>query len=169
MAPETSSATNGVCFQAKVTTHAVLRQERAHQLARNDERDEQRPAIQPAQHGDDARMLAQHQIAADRDRADPDHRRRQRDDHHGEQDVAGVELERLGEIAERPGAVLVDERRHQREAERVDEQRQQDQQGRRDQRKRDQPRLRHPCSNAPCGSCNNGMAQRRSRSQRTLV
>ena len=44
-----------------------LARKRAHHLAGDDEGNEQRPAIEPAQHGDRARVLAERQIAADGD------------------------------------------------------------------------------------------------------
>ena len=73
MAPASISVTNGACFQTKVMTmprqsrrlcvckgssrpdaegmvqQPVLGEERAHALRRDDERNEQRPAIEPAQ------------------------------------------------------------------------------------------------------------------------
>ena len=60
-----------------VVEHAVLGEERAHHLPGDDERDEQRPAIEPAQDRDRARILAERQIAGDRDGDEPDQHRRQ--------------------------------------------------------------------------------------------
>ena len=51
-----------------VVEHAVLGEERPHHLAGDDERNEQRPAVEPAQHRHRARILAERQVAGDRDR-----------------------------------------------------------------------------------------------------
>jgi hypothetical protein len=64
---------------------AVLGEEGAHELARHDERDEKRPAIEPAQDGDGGRIVAEHEIAADRHREDGDQGGREADDHEGEE------------------------------------------------------------------------------------
>src|SRR5690606_18149897 len=83
-----------------VVHEAVLGEKGAHNLADHDERDEQRPAIEPAQERDRARIFAEHKIAADHDRQQTDDRRRKRDNDNSEDDVGRVEFEGLDEIAE---------------------------------------------------------------------
>ena len=126
MAPASISVTNGTCFQTKVMTmprqssrlavcdrveqaggdervvhEPVLGEESAHALRRDDEGDEQRPAVEPAQRRDQPWRLAERQLAGDGDRDQRDQRRRDEDDEEREADVGGVELERLLEVPQR--------------------------------------------------------------------
>ena len=98
--------------------HPVLRQKRAHHLTRDDERNKQRPAIQPAQHGDSARIFTQRQITGDRDRDHADQHGRQEDDPDREQEIGAIQIPRLGEMLERELAGLAAKRKHRRHRER---------------------------------------------------
>jgi hypothetical protein len=82
---------------------------------------------------------AEHEIAADRRRQQPDQRGRDRDDDQREQDVGAVEVEGFDEIVEAGLPVARGKRGDQRIAERVDEQRQHHQDRRRDQQQRQHP------------------------------
>ena len=52
----------------RVVHEPVLGEERAHALRRHDERDEERPAVEPAQDRDEPGRLAERQLAGDGDR-----------------------------------------------------------------------------------------------------
>src|SRR4030095_12603195 len=101
-----------------VIEHPVLRKERAHDLAGDDERDEQRPAIEPAQRRHGARVFAQRQVARDRDGDEPDQDRRQEHDADGEQEIRPVEVPGLDEVLEREIAVLASKGEHARKNQR---------------------------------------------------
>ena len=147
IAPASSSVTNGACFQTKAITmprqssrlcagerldqaaadqhvveHAVLGEERAHELPGHDERDEQRPAVEPAQdrHGarDSRRASGSPRWRSPRRRsATVD----SSDDADREDQVGAIELARLGEVLEREAAVLRPEGEHGRQHQRNDE------------------------------------------------
>src|SRR5690606_9787482 len=105
----------------QIVHQPVLGEEGAQDLADDDEGNEQRPAIEPAQDGDGARVFAQHQIAADGDGKQADERGRQRYDHHREDDVGRVEFEGFDEVA-KTESILDPERADRGGGERDDEQ-----------------------------------------------
>jgi hypothetical protein len=131
-----------------VVEHAVLGEERAHHLRGDDERDEQRPAVEPAQDRQRARVLAQRQVAGDRDRDDADPERRDQDDRGREPQVGRVELERLREVLGREAAVLAAEGEDGGHDERRDEERRDDREGRRREREAD-PAALHAATSIP--------------------
>ena len=120
-----------------VVEHAVLGQERTHELSRDDKRDEQRPAVEPAQHRHGAGMPAEREITGNRDRDQADQERRQQDDRQREQQVGGVVVERLPEVLEGEFAAFAAERDHAGHDERRDKEQADDGQCGRDQRQRD--------------------------------
>ena len=131
MAPASISVTNGTCFQTKVMMmprqssrlvvceriedaerdegvvhEPVLGEEGAHALRRDDERDEQRPAIERSAATRSARASrrasATPAMAIETSAVSS---RRDEDDEEREEDVGRIELERLLEMGERQPAV----------------------------------------------------------------
>src|SRR5207237_8068407 len=115
--------------------HAVLGKEGAHHLPCHYEWNEQRPPIEPAQDRHRARIVTQREVAPDGNRDQSDQNRRREDDRQREQEIGGVEIERLGEMLERESAVLAPESNHRRHRERRNEEDENDRQRRSEQRK----------------------------------
>jgi hypothetical protein len=117
-----------------VVQHAVLGEERAHDLPGDDERDEQRPAVEPAQHRDGALVLAQREIPCNRDRHHADQDRGQEHDADREDEILLIQVPRLGEVFPGEAAARVAESEDRGEDQRKDEEQRDDRERRRDER-----------------------------------